>query len=107
MNALTVKIDDHEIDYIPILTNAHIAYDYASTIHVIDSYSTNYNQKARLILIPNASEDYQRGRYVSGLFFSERVDLSMDQINCINGELWKRLHKSEDSQIGVPKTVEK
>jgi len=92
METITIAIEDHNIDYIPVLTNAVKDYDYAYTIHLCKAHSVKFDKEARLILIPVEAEKYQRGRYESGLFFSERADLSSYRATDITQELWKRLH---------------
>ena len=89
---ITIAINDHDINYIPVLTNAIQDYDYAYTIYLCKTHSLKFDKEARLILIPVEAEKYQRGRYESGLFFSERVDLSSHRAEHITQELWKRLH---------------
>jgi len=89
---ITIAIDDHDISYIPVLTNAVKEYDYAYTIYVCKTHSLKFDKEARLILIPVETEKYQRQRYESGLFFSERADLSLYPTEHVTKELWERLH---------------
>ena len=89
---ITIAIDDHAISYIPVLTNAVKEYDYAYTIYLCKTHSLKFDKEARLVLIPVGAEKYQRQRYESGLFFSERADLSSHRAADIAEELWKRLH---------------
>ena len=95
METITITIDTLEVEYVPILTNAIRDYDYSYVIDLCNAYSTNFEQSARLILIPVESEKYQRDRYGSGLFFSERAiytPLSAYTKSNITEELWKRFH---------------
>jgi hypothetical protein len=89
---VTIRIDDHAVDYIPVLTNANVEYDYAYTIDLMDSYSSKSSREARLVLIPAKSESYQRGRYASGLFFSEQADSVFYPKKMIIEKLWRRVH---------------
>lgn len=92
---VTIRIDDHTVDYIPVLTNAAPEYDYAYTIYLMDSYTADISREARLVLIPAKSESYQRGRYASGLFFSEQADSVLHPKRNIIQKLWERLHIKE------------
>lgn len=91
MKTIAVEIDNHKIEYVPILTNADPQYDYEYTINLFETYSLNRDKPVRLILIPVYHVEYQRGRYSSGLFHSELADLKLYSID-IRTELWKRLH---------------
>jgi hypothetical protein len=91
---VTIEIDDHTVDYIAVLTNASPEYDYAYTIYLMDSPATKSSREARLVLIPTKSETYQRGRYSSGLFFSEQADNVFFPKRNITQKLWECLHQS-------------
>jgi hypothetical protein len=92
MRTIAVEIDNHKIEYVPILTNADPQYDYEYTINLFETYSLNRDKPARLILIPVYHVEYQRGRYNSGLFYSEQADSKLYPAEDMHRELWKRLH---------------
>jgi len=92
METITIAINDHHITYMPVMTNAVKEYDYAYTIYLCKTHSVKFDKEARLVLIPVGAEKYQRQRYESGLFFSERADLSLYRTEHVTKELWERLH---------------
>jgi hypothetical protein len=91
--------DDREISYVPVLTNALQDYDYAYTIHLCDTYDIDFGKQARLVLIPVNAEEFQRGRYTSGLYFSRRADFVHYPKHTMTEELWRRIHESKKSQL--------
>ena len=92
MRTILVKIDNYKTEYVPILTNADPQYDYEYTINLFETYSRNRDKPVRLILIPVYHVEYQRGRYSSGLYYSEQADPKLYSTENIHKELWKRLH---------------
>jgi cytosine/adenosine deaminase-related metal-dependent hydrolase len=93
------EVDDREKSYVPVLTNALQEYDYAYTIHLCDTYAIDFGKQARLVLIPVEAEEFQRGRYTSGLYFSRRADFVHYPKHTMTEELWRRIHESKKSQL--------